>query len=171
MTSFGPMAIRDMFPSMLDITSQMILKLERMGPSHVFDASDIFTRLSLDIIALIGFDYRFNSFYTDTTHPFVSSLMGMLKEASRRSTRSNLGNKVRFWAWRDFQRHSNTMHRLCDEIIEDRRKNPKDVNDILDVMLTARDKETGEGLSDENIRFNVETMLVSQKSSLIVAQH
>ena len=167
MASFGPMAIRSMFPQMLDITSQLIQKLERMGPGYAFDAAEIFTRLSLDVIALTGFDYRFNSFYRDESHPFVSSLMGMLTEASQRSRRSKLGNTIRLWAWHNFQQNTKIMHRICDEIIEDRRKNPKDVNDFLNVMLNARDKETGEGLSEENIRFNVETLLVSlQKAEL-----
>jgi cytochrome P450/NADPH-cytochrome P450 reductase len=40
-------------------------------------------------------------------------------------------------------------------VISDRKKHPSDKKDLLDVMLNGRDKETGEGLSEENIAFNV----------------
>jgi hypothetical protein len=39
------------------------------------------TRLTLDTIALCGFDYRFNSFYRDTPHPFVLAMLNTLEAA------------------------------------------------------------------------------------------
>jgi cytochrome P450/NADPH-cytochrome P450 reductase len=39
-------------PEMQDIVSQMVLKWARFGPEHPIDASDDFTRLTLDSIAL-----------------------------------------------------------------------------------------------------------------------
>ena len=42
---FGPMAIRKMFPGMLEIASQMVLKWDRLGADHEIDLADDFTRL------------------------------------------------------------------------------------------------------------------------------
>ena len=163
------MAIRKMFPKMLDITSQMILKWDNFGPDHAFDVSDNFTRLSLDVIALCAFDYRFNNFYTDKVHPFVDALMSVLWEASRRATRSAFENWIRIWSWREFQAQTAKMHSICDAIVAERKKNPKDVDDLLNVMLLSSDKETGDRLSDENIRFQVETFLVSAASPISIS--
>lgn len=154
------MAIRGMFPKMLDIISQLILKWDRLGSTLSHDATDIFTRLSFDIIALCAFDYRCNSFYSDTLHPFASSMTGMLEEANRRFNRTSLETKLRMWSQRSFNRDIATMHRLVDEIIADRREHPQEGDDILNNLLNARDRETGEGLSDENIRYQVLTLLV-----------
>ncbi|KAI4161191.1 MAG: hypothetical protein LQ342_005087 [Letrouitia transgressa] len=47
MPSFGPLGIRKMFPQMMDIASQLILKWDRMGPEHEIVTSDDFTISSL----------------------------------------------------------------------------------------------------------------------------
>lgn len=154
------MAIRGMFPKMLDIISQLILKWDRLGSAAIHDATDCFTRLSFDTIALCAFDYRCNSFYSDALHPFASSMTGMLEEANRRFSRTNLENKLRMWSQRNFNKDISIMHGLVDEIIADRRQHPQDSDDILNNLLNARDEETGEGLADENIRYQVLTLLV-----------
>ncbi|WP_412056489.1 hypothetical protein, partial [Bacillus safensis] len=42
---------------------------------------------------------------------------------------------------------------LVDDIIQERRKQDKTGDDLLSLMLHAEDPETGERLSDENIRY------------------
>jgi len=37
------MSIRKMFPGMLDIASQLVLKWDRMGPDYTIDTADQFT--------------------------------------------------------------------------------------------------------------------------------
>ena len=71
MPAFGPIAIRGMFASMLDIADQMFVRWERFGPNAVIDVADNMTRLTLDTIALCAFGYRLNSFYQDEMHPCV----------------------------------------------------------------------------------------------------
>lgn len=61
--------------------------MERLGPNHAIDASDFYTRLSLDTIALCSFDYRFNSFYMNEMHPFVTAALGALIESGKRAGR------------------------------------------------------------------------------------
>ncbi|EJU05217.1 cytochrome P450 [Dacryopinax primogenitus] len=68
MPALGPLSILAMFPSMLDINSQL-LKWERFGSDVAFDPTEEFSRLTFDTIALCMMSYRFNSFY----HEHLSS--------------------------------------------------------------------------------------------------
>jgi cytochrome P450/NADPH-cytochrome P450 reductase len=43
MPTFGPLAIRKMFPEMQDLISQLVLKMDRMGPDNEIIPSDDFT--------------------------------------------------------------------------------------------------------------------------------
>lgn len=43
--AFGPIPIRKMFPQMMDIVSQMVLRWDRLGEHHVISCSDDFTRM------------------------------------------------------------------------------------------------------------------------------
>ncbi len=40
-------------------------------------------------------------------------------------------------------------------VLRDHRSKPPEKGDLVQVMLTGRDKETGLGLSDQNIKYNV----------------
>ena len=82
MPAFGTSAIRDMFPEMLDLATQLALKWERygcdlcciciaradieacmhrFGPQHKIDPAEDFTRLTLDTIALCSMSHRYAS--------------------------------------------------------------------------------------------------------------
>ncbi|CAF4291193.1 unnamed protein product [Rotaria sordida] len=49
------------------------------------------------------------------------------------------------------------LHNLCDEIVQERRKYPNDVNDLLNQMINGKEPGTGQQLSDENIRYQMLT--------------
>ena len=73
--AFSMDAMRGYHPRMLDIATQLMLKWERLNGDDTVDVPADMTRLTLDTIALCGFDYRFNSFYRDTPHPFVLAML------------------------------------------------------------------------------------------------
>ena len=52
-----------------------MLKWERLNADDTVEVPADMTRLTLDTIARCGFDYRFNSFYRDTPHPFVLAML------------------------------------------------------------------------------------------------
>ena len=47
-------------------------------------------------------------------------------------------------------------------VIADRRANPREDHDLLDLMLSGEDPKTGEQLSEENIRYQVRPFYPSQ---------
>lgn len=162
MPVFGPLAIRDMFPKMLDMVSQMILRWDRLGPDNQIVASDDFTRLAFDTIAFCGFSYRFNSFYSQDVHPFAEQMAEYLIESGKRASRTSLETHLRIWSADERRKNRDAMWKLCDELVAERKRHPQpEVKDLLNAMLYGKDPETGETMSDENIRFNMVTFLVA----------
>ena len=160
MPAFGPQAIREMFPAMMDIASQLILRWERF-PGEEIDVCDSFTRLTLDTIALCSFNYRFNSFYQNKMHRFIDAMINVLIESGRRAQRFSLQNTLMLTTTRWYNNEIAYLHQLCDDIIKARRTNPNEVKDLLNRMINGKDPDTGCQLSDENIRYQMLTFLVA----------
>jgi cytochrome P450/NADPH-cytochrome P450 reductase len=114
------------------------------------------------MIGLCAFGFRFNNFYSEHSHPFVDQMVDVLLEAGKRGTRLGLENKLRIFAAAKLENNIKQMHDLCDEIIEDRIAHPQpDSQDLLNPMLNGVDKETGEKMTKEAVRFNMVTFLVA----------
>ncbi|OUM02409.1 bifunctional cytochrome P450/NADPH--P450 reductase [Variovorax sp. JS1663] len=163
MPAFGPIGIRGMFDRMLDIAEQMVTRWERFGPSHVIEVTEDMTRMTLDTIALCAFDYRFNSFYQTEMHPFVGSMVDALAEAGARTRRPEIASKLLLRTRRAYEDDLTLMRQIADELIAERKRDPEGAQkkDLLGIMLQGRDPVTGEGLSDENIRYQLLTFLIA----------
>ncbi|KAF1981914.1 bifunctional P-450/NADPH-P450 reductase [Aulographum hederae CBS 113979] len=162
MPVFGPIAIRKMFPQMLDISSQMILNWDRLGPDHVIDSADDFTRLAFDTIAFCACSYRFNSFLTPDPPTFATQMAEVLVEAGKRAMRPNIENNLRVWSAKETESKIKDMWKLGDDLVAERRAHPQPENsDLLNTMLYQKDPLTGHMMTDENIRFNLTTFLVA----------
>ena len=163
MPAFGPAALRSMFPGMVDIAEQLMLKWERQGPGVRIDLADNATRLTLDTIALCSFSHRFNSLYSDEMNPFVAAMVSRLEESGARTRRPALQSRLMVLKNRQYDEDKRVMYAVADKLIEDRRRNPRSdgARDVLDTLLTATDPETGRRLTDENIRYQLITFLVA----------
>ncbi len=163
MPVFSPVAMRDMFDGMHDIADQMLTRWERFGEHAVIDVTDNMTRLTLDTIALCAMGYRFNSFYQREPHPFVGALTRALAEAVGRTARHPLQTQLMLPTRRRFAEDIRLMHQIADDLIAQRKTGVSGVvkKDLLSRMLEARDPVTGEGLSDENIRYQMVTFLAA----------
>ncbi|MEK5081245.1 bifunctional cytochrome P450/NADPH--P450 reductase CypB [Bacillus sp. FSL H8-0515] len=160
--SFSQKAMKGYHSMMLDIATQLIQKWSRLNPNEEIDVADDMTRLTLDTIGLCGFNYRFNSFYRDSQHPFITSMLRALKEAMNQSKRLGLQDKVMVKTKLQFQKDIDVMNDLVDRMIAERKANPdEDIKDLLSLMLYAKDPVTGETLDDENIRYQIITFLIA----------
>ncbi|KAL7949857.1 cytochrome P450 [Trichoderma barbatum] len=160
--AFGPLPIRDMFDEMHDISSQLALKIARHGPHKPIAVSDEFTKLALDTIALCSMDYRFNSYYKDTMHPFIQAMGDFLGECSRRNRRPGFAPNFLYRAANEkFFNDIAIMRDTANAVVEARRKNPSDRKDLLGAMLNGVDPQTGEKLSDANITDQLITFLIA----------
>src|SRR5438552_160607 len=150
-------------PSMVDIADQLVKKWERLNGDEEIDVVHDMTALTLDTIGLCGFDYRFNSFYRRDYHPFVESLVRSLETIMmiRGLPMENLWMQKRR---RDVAADVGFMNRMVDEIIAERRGNAEAAEgkkDMLGAMMTGVDRSTGEQLDDVNIRYQINTFLIT----------
>lgn len=114
--------------------------------------ADLSYRLAFDTIGLCFFNYRFNDFYSENVHPFAHQMTEVLLEAAKRGNRSRLQTSMSIWSTAKMQENIDAMHKLCKEIIAERKAHPQpDVDDLLNTMLNAADPVTGEKLDDENV--------------------
>ncbi|RPD57416.1 bifunctional P-450/NADPH-P450 reductase [Lentinus tigrinus ALCF2SS1-7] len=161
MPCFGTVNILNMYDDMMDVTSQLVLKWERFGAREMIDPAADFTRLTLDAICLCAMSYRLNSFYREEPHPFATAMTDFLIESGRRSRRLTLVQAIMSGTNAKYEEDQRIMGELVSDILEDHRANPPAKPDLVQVMLTGRDKETGLGLSDASIKHNLLTFLIA----------
>lgn len=158
--AFSQRAMKGYFDPILEVCDQLIAKWKGLDGQDIPVADDM-TRLTLDSIAIAGFDHRFNSFTKQELDPFLLALGRALEESLNRITRLPLQQKFAGKAAKQFDADIAEMNALVDAIIADRRKNPTDARDLMSLMLSAADPETGERLDDINIRYQVLTFLIA----------
>lgn len=160
--AFGPLSIIDMFDEMHDIAAQLILKWARKGPDYRIPVTQDFTRLTLDTIALCAMGYRFNSFYQEEMHPYVKAMVGTLTAANESPTLFGIirdcttGGKQK-----QLQEDRNTMNRIANDVVRQRREHPTEKRDLLNAMIKGKDPKTGETMRDELITANMVSFLTA----------
>jgi cytochrome P450/NADPH-cytochrome P450 reductase len=160
--AFGPLAIEGMFDEMHDIASQLILKWSRMGSDFRIPVTEDFTRLTLDTIALCAMGYRFNSFYHDHMHPFVVAMNNTLGDGSRRSLLPETVQQFVYSAANAKLEADRQLQRdIAMQLVQDRRENPTERNDLLNAMINGKDPKTGEKMRDDLITANMVSFLVA----------
>ncbi len=160
--TFSQRAMKDYHSMMVDIAVQLVQKWERLNPNDEVDVPEDMTKLTLDTIGLCGFNYRFNSFYRENYHPFVTNMVRALEESMHQTQRLDIQDKLMIRTKKQFQQDIQEMFSLVDNIISERKnQNGQSAKDLLARMLTVKDPETGELLDDENIRYQIITFLIA----------
>ena len=158
--AFSQRAMKGYFDLMLETADALVGKWSRLSGTDVLVADDM-TRFTLDSIALAGFGHQFHSFEKDQLDPFLEALGRALGESLNIITRMPFQKPFAGRALRQFDADIDEMNALVDGIIAQRRAAPNDGKDLLNLMLTATDPETGERLDDVNIRYQVLTFLIA----------
>ena len=158
--AFSQRAMRGYFDMIVEVCDQLVAKWTRAAGTDVLVADDM-TRLTLDSIAIAGFGHRFDSFEKEELDSFLLALGRALSEALSTITRLPIQQKFARKAVAQYEADIAEMNALVDGIIADRRASPGEGKDLLNLMLTAIDPETGEGLDDLNIRYQVLTFLIA----------
>ena len=160
--TFSRQAMNNYMPMMLDVANQLVMKWERLNDDDEIDVVHDMTAVALDTIGICGFNYRFNSFYRQDYHPFIDALTHTLETCMMQR---GLPFESQFLKTRLERSKTDVeyMNNLVDDIIRERRKGDAgtEQNDLLNYMLSGVDKVTGESLSDENIRYQINTFLIA----------
>ncbi len=160
---FGMKQMRDYLPRMIEVIRQMLFKWEKMGDRNI-EVVDDFTRMTLDTIALCGFDYRFDSFKSEELHPFLHAMVRSLQNSLDRIKKTRIQLALDYKADKQFKADRDLMYRVVDELIQERQRNKANYagkTDFLSLMLEGVDKKTGEKLDVENIRYQLLTFLIA----------
>ncbi len=159
--NFSTKAMHGYLPAMVEMTDQLMRKWERLNLDDEVSLVDDMTRVTLDTIGLCGFNYRFNSFYREDSHPFVGSLLRVLTEALNQLGRLPGQTALMPGVRAQFQADIAFMNAMVDKLIEERRASGEHKQDLLGYMLEGVDKQTGEKLDDVNIRYQIITFLAA----------
>ena len=164
MPGFAHQAILSYIPIMQGVINQLLDFWAAKGDGAYVDVQSDMTRLTFDVIGLCGFDYSFNCFGKEEQHPFIDAMLFSLDDAIRQARVPSLLKPLCFKRNSKFKESIEYMNDLIDKIIQKRRANPEqytDKTDFLQLMLHSTDKDTGEKLSDENIRQQIITFLIA----------
>ncbi len=70
---------------------------------------------------------------------------------------------------RRFQAARATLRAAVEDVISRRRRTPSDRVDLLSMLMSARDEETGEGMTDDQLRVEVTTFLLAGQETTALA--
>ncbi|WP_018568502.1 cytochrome P450 [Streptomyces sp. PsTaAH-124] len=151
---------------MLDVAARLTGHWDRAeAAGSAVDVPGDMTKLTLETIARTGFGHDFGSFERARPHPFVTAMVGTLSYAQRlNSVPAPLAPLLLRGATRRNADDIAYLNRTVDDLVRARRTDSgsgSDSGDLLDRMLETAHPETGERLSDENVRRQVITFLVA----------
>ncbi|MGY4710583.1 bifunctional cytochrome P450/NADPH--P450 reductase [Mycolicibacterium sp. CBM1] len=162
--AFAPQAIKGYTEKMADIADQLVMKWARLNPGDPVDIVTDMTKLTFDTICLVCFSYRPGSFYRQDMPPIVTALEEAIAECVNRPSRlpgQDIYEAIK--GRRKYKEQVSFLNNLADTIIEDRIRSA-DVGkngDVLDLMLTQPDKDSGQKLDRLNIRQQMLTFLAA----------
>jgi cytochrome P450 len=144
---------------MVNCASQMLEDWSgHIASGRPFDVSREMMRLTLRVIGLT---------MLSTDVQAQSSAVGDAIDDLLHITIGRINNVLSWPEWvptnanRRYDRARNTLDRIVNDMISQRRRSGEDKGDLLSMLMSARDPETGEGMSDIQLRDEVMTVFVA----------
>lgn len=146
------------------VTEKMVVVSSNELGKECFDTNRFDKMISgnlTEVRDLLG-DGLFTAATAERSWGIAQQMADYLVESGKRANRTSLETHMRMWSADERRKNRDAMWKLCDELVAERKRHPQpEVKDLLNAMLYGRDPETGETMSDENIRFNMVTFLVA----------
>jgi cytochrome P450 len=145
-------------PPMVAAAETFVREREAAGPGQVVDVLDEMMRLGLRVAGTTLFS-------TDISNEADAIGPAFRTAFSHISYRMNTPPPVPLWLPtprnRAFRRAKALLDRVVLEIIEARRKATTRPDDLLSLLLAAQDEETGAGMTDQQLKDEVLTLLTA----------
>jgi cytochrome P450 len=157
--AFAPVRLATFAASMVTAAEQMAQSWEpaaRQGES--IDVADEMMRLTMRIVGetLLGTDV------TGEASDVGTALSLVLEEVSRRiHTPWDFRERLPLASNRRYERALQVLNRSVQKIIDEHRSGRTDSQDLLTMLLAARDEETGTQMSDHQLRDEVMTFFLA----------
>jgi unspecific monooxygenase len=162
MPAFTKQAMQRYHPVMLRTAAELFAFWDdRDGRVEV---SRDMTRLTLETLSRAAFSHDFGSFTNAQPHPFVVAMVAALRTGQRKGVVRTLpfsGPLLRRMDRRNASHDAYVETMLDDLVAERRRSGHPGPDDLLGLMLDHVHPETGERLTDLNIRYQILTFLVA----------
>ncbi|KAG4217187.1 hypothetical protein PC116_g34332, partial [Phytophthora cactorum] len=133
---------------MRDTTAEIIAKWKGLGTDNKVSAISELNRLNLEVATLTLFGKKLNCL-SGPEHPMIKGMEDSTSEAMKRPNRPKFMNWL-FYGGK-FTKATNTMRTYAQELVNYRKANPTDRQDLLAILLNATDPETGTSLTDSQI--------------------
>jgi cytochrome P450 len=129
------------------------------------DVGEEMMRLTRTVVlrALLGADLGELGSNLDRAWTIINEHIGKSFWAIGFADRLPTPNQRRFHAARA------VLQRAVDHIIAERRRTPSDSADLISMLMSARDEETGEAMTDEQLRVEVTTFLLAGQETTSLA--
>ncbi len=155
-------AVADNFIQVRDCASELTANWRASSGKSPVSAIGELNRLDLETTTLCFYGRKLNGL-TGPEPPMIKAMDGATSEAIKRPTRPGFVNWLFFKS--KFQRDTKAMRDYGAECLEYRKNNPTDRKDMLYTMMNAKDPETGESLSEQQIIDEIVTMPIGSSTA------
>lgn len=150
--------VRSYANTMIDITAEMLDDWGRRNPDHPTDISREMAQLTLSIAGKL----LFNRDIGRESDWIGESMLLLFRDVNRRLTNPlTIPREVPTPHNRRVTEAIEGLEELVYDLIEERRGNEEDYEDLLSTFMLAEVEETGERMSDEQIRDEVMTFILA----------
>ncbi|KAI0975564.1 cytochrome P450 [Xylaria arbuscula] len=158
----SPSALTDNFNEMRDITSELLEKWKGLGVNNKIAPLGDLNRLNLEVTTATLFGKRLNGL-TGPEPPVLQAMEDATSEAIKRPTRPGILNWL-FYGGK-LKSSTKTLRAWATDLVQYRKDNPTERRDLLDSLLTAKDPETGKGLTETEVVDEIVTMPIGSSTA------
>lgn len=162
--AFGLESIKHYYSRIMEVADELIKHFDSFGKRTPLLVTDWMTRMTFEAIGYASSSTRFRCMDQKELPPFVEAMMISLADAMHASQRF-LPDSFYFISKQKRQQADALMRETVDAIIDKRKKQMMSgasvPNDILQIMLTGKDRVTGKMLPEDNIRNQLITFLIA----------
>ncbi len=155
-------AVADHFNRVRDCASELTANWRALSGNSPISAIGELNRLDLETTTLCFFGRKLNGL-TGPETPMIGAMNGATSEAIKRPTRPKLVNRLFYQS--KFERDTKAMREYAAECVEYRKANPTDQKDMLYAMMNAKDPDTGESLSEQQIIDEIVSMPIGSSTA------
>ncbi len=157
--AFHPRRIEALAPLMVEATLERLAAWERLGEGAVLDVAEEMARLTLDIITRT----MFSSDIRERVDEVRRAVLAYQRVGGRPALFDLLGlprwlPRLQALRMRD---PGAALDAIIYEIIERRRRGPASPDDLLGLLLAARDEESGAAMDDRELRDQTSTIFTA----------
>ncbi|KAI0850791.1 cytochrome P450 [Daldinia vernicosa] len=158
----SPQSLAEHFIEMRDTTTELITKWKGLGTDNKVSAIDELNRLNLEATTLTLFGKKLNCL-SGPEHPMIKGMEDSTSEAMKRPNRPKLMNWLLYGS--KFTKGTNTMRTYAQELVNYRKANPTNRQDLLAILMSAKDPETGISLTDSQIIDEIVSMPIGSSTA------